>query len=216
MTTITINGNSYNLVTMPSSPGFTDIAVDMIDTVATVVSPFVPSQVQTQQWPGGDSWTAQVTLPPMTRAQASAWRGFLAELRGRANVFQLGDPVCCIPRGVARGVPLVDGSVTTNNQPTSTTLFTKGWIVSVARQLLRGDYLQIGYRLYMVCEDASSDDDGNMQVQVFPSIREQPADATPIVLVNTQGLFRLQSNKRGWSSSVTELTRLSLTAMEAR
>jgi hypothetical protein len=219
MTTITINGNDYTLVTMPSSLAASDVQVTMRDSVATVQSPYVPGQTQTQQWPGADTWSAQITLPPMPRAQAAMWKGFLAECRGEANVFQLGDPLAPGPLGTGQGIPLVDGSVGTNNAATSTTLFTKGWKPTTFRLLMPADYLQVGYRLYMVAGQTpiNSDGSGKAQIQVWPSIREQPTDGAAIILRNTTGLFRLAKNSRSWSTTARGKTStISVQAVEAR
>src|SRR5581483_3174765 len=148
MTTITIGSSSYSLVDMPVAPGFADISVSMNDTVAEVISPFTRQLPQVQEWPGGDWWEAQLTLPAMMREQAAPWIAFLAELRGKANVLQLGDPVAQNPLGMALGVPLIDNSVSGSNQPLTKTLNTKGWAPNQFRLLLPGDHLQIGYRLH--------------------------------------------------------------------
>ncbi|HUN99232.1 MAG TPA: hypothetical protein VMU69_23750, partial [Bradyrhizobium sp.] len=112
LTSITLpNGKSYNLVSLPSSPSPSDITLGMNDTVGEVVGAFDREQ-QEQLWPGGDWWDAQITLPPMPRAQAADWEGFLADLQGKLNVFQIGDPRADIPLGTALGVPVVTGTGT--------------------------------------------------------------------------------------------------------
>src|SRR5665213_1749528 len=168
MPTITIGGNTYTLITLPASPGFTDVAISMMDAVSVLPSPYVPSQVQTQAWPGADGWGAQLSLPKMTDIMAGQWRGFLAALRGAQNVFQLGDPLRPRPCGVASGTPVVDGTIGGGNAVTAVTLNTRGWLPSVYRQLLAGDYLQIGYRLYMVCAEVDADVNGKAQISVYP------------------------------------------------
>lgn len=45
-------------------------------------------------------WSARLTLVARSEAEKASWRGFLAELDGRANAFWLG-PWCCIPLPVA-------------------------------------------------------------------------------------------------------------------
>ena len=214
--TITLPSGTYTLITMPSSSGAAAIDFDMVDTVAVVPGVFVPSQVQTQDWPGADSWEATITLPPTNFKSAPAWKAFLAECRGMQNVFQLADPEALAPTGSAPGTPLVDGTVDTNNAVASTVLYTRGWTASQANILLPNDHLQIGYRLYMVCEAASSDSSGKSQIQIWPSLRDQPADGTGITLDNPMGLFRLASNRRGWKSSPQQLTAMSFKVAEVR
>lgn len=213
---ITIGANTYSLVPMPSSPAAKSVQLTAHDTVATVQSPFT-QQTQTQTWPGGDWWEAQITLPPMHRSQAAAWQAWLTQLRGMAGVFQLGIDGSTKPQGFPAGsVPVVDGSVATNNKQATTVLYTKGWNPSSYRLLLPGDYLQIEYRLYMCLDSVASDANGNAQINVYPSIRETPADGTAITLQHPKGLFRLSSNARTWNHDVTNLTSISFTAAEVR
>jgi hypothetical protein len=215
MTTITIGSNSYNLCAIPSSVRFAEIELGMSDAVAQVESPFTLIQ-QVQPWPGADRWDATVTLPPLSRAQAWAWEGFLAELQGRANVFQLGDPRAVDgPLGGAAGTPLVSTSGSAN-LPATTQLVTRGWTASTSRLLLRGDEFQIGYRLHRVCEQVNSDSSGDATLTIWPSLRETPADATPLVLNAPQGLFRLAANRRVIHSSPTRLTSISFQCVEVR
>jgi hypothetical protein len=213
MTTITINGQSYNLVTMPSSPGPSEIELGMSDAVSVFSSPFTGVQ-QTQQWPGGDNWDATITLPPMYLSTAWPWEGFFAELRGRANIFQLGDRRNTAPLGVGTGTPVVNTS--SDNLPMTTSLVTNGWTVSTSNLLLPGDKIQVGYRLYKVCEAVSSDGGGNATITVWPSLRETPTTGTSVILTNPVGIFRLTSNRRAIHWSPSQLTTCSFQAIEAR
>jgi hypothetical protein len=218
-TTITVGGNTYTLVSLPSYPCFSDIALSLTDNVAIVESPYIPQQSQTQAWPGGDAWAAQVQLPPMDRVTAAAWKSFMAECRGMMNVFQLGDQSAPQVLGDAsQNVPLVDGTSPSNNPYAGTTLFTKGWKPNQVRLLTPADYLQIGYRLHMVVGQAliNSDASGNAQIPIFPSLRETPPDGTPLILNRPVGLFRMAQNKRDWHTAVTQFTAISFKAIEVR
>lgn len=214
MQTITIDGNSYNLVSMPATPGPADIEIAMNDAVAVVTSPFT-RQEQTQTYPGGDFWDANITLPPMARSQAWPWEGFLAELRGRLNVFQCGDPRAATPAGSGAGAPVVSSSGL-DNLPMTWALATRGWTPSQAGVLLAGDHFQIGYRLHRVCENVNSDVYGTATLMIWPSLREMPEDGTPLILNAPQGLFRLSSNRRAAHASKQRLTSISLSFVEAK
>jgi len=215
MTTITIGSSSYNLCAMPSSPGFVEVELGMNDSVAVVESPFTLLQ-QVQQWPGADRWDATATLPPLKVATAWPWEGFLAELRGKANVLQLGDPWAANgPQGSAGGTPVAATSGSAN-LPATTSLVTRGWPASTSGILLPGDQFQIGYRLHRVCEIANSDSGGNATLTIWPSLRETPADGTTITLVAPKGLFRLASNRRAIHRSPQRLTTLSFQCIEVR
>jgi hypothetical protein len=101
-------------VALPTSPGLRSVEFNMNDAVATVTSPFT-GQTQTQVWPGADSISGTITLPPMNQAQAGNWIACLGELRGMANGFLLGDPMCSSPTGSGAGVPIVDMGVANAN-----------------------------------------------------------------------------------------------------
>lgn len=212
MTTITINGVTYNLVGMPRSISPVEVEFGMTDAIATVQSPYVPGQFQLQQWPGADLWDMTVTMPPLSDAIAADWEGFLAELRGMLNVFQMGDPRRKVPLGPALGVPVCSAG----NVASSTNLLTGGWTASIARILKRGDMLQLGYRLHKVCETVSSDASGLCTIPVWPSLREAPTVGQTVILHNPVGLWRLADNRRQSQASKLRLGSMSFRAIEAR
>lgn len=210
----TFGGSAFNLVTIPTTPGMASAEIAMNDAVAMFASPFSGVQ-QTQAFPGGDFWDCTITLPPMYRATAWPWEAFLAELRGKANVFQLYDPRCVSPIGSGKGAPLVATSGS-ENLPMTTSLTTRGWQPSTYRLLMPGDRFQVGYRLYMCCEQVNSDSNGDATITVWPSLRETPPDGTALVLRKPQGLFRLKDNRRVIQWSPSRLNTISLPAIEAR
>ena len=216
MATITLGGNTYNLIALPTNVGFSDITVTMEDSVAVVESPYVPSQAQTQIWPGADAWSFQATPPKMTQIDAAEWIAFLAALRGRSNVFQVCDPMRTKPCGVAKGAPVVDGTISGGNLVTATALDTRGWTPGIYRQLLAGDRLQIAYRYYMCVANVNSDDSGKAQISIWPSLRETPADGAVIQLANPMGVFRSADNKRSFHTTVDRLSQMSLSGTEVR
>jgi hypothetical protein len=214
-TSITIGTNTYSLVSMPSTPAPNNISLVMHDTVADTQSPFT-MQTQTQTWPGADWWEATISLPTMRRAQASTWLAFLAQTRGRECVFMVGDPSATAPLGFPRGIPVVNGSILGINPPTSTVLYTRGWIPSTHRLLLPGDYLQVGARLYLCLDNVFSDSSGDAGINIWPSIRETPPDGTPINFSRPQGLFRLSDNARTISADAIRLFGVSIRVQEVR
>lgn len=212
------NGASFNgalIVPVPLTPGVRSVELSITDTVATITSPFSLQSTQ-QAWLGGDLWEGTVTLPKMTRIQASQWIAFLMALRGSANCFLIGDPWSCAPQGLPRGVPVVDSSILTNNLPMTSTLVTRGWLANTVRHLEPGDYIQIGNRLHSLLKRVDSSGTGTATLQIYPSLREQPADGTPVITHNAKGLFRLATNKRTWSVDQTRLYGLSFRITEAK
>jgi hypothetical protein len=214
ITPITIGGNAVNLVSMPTSPGFKAIEFTMFDAVAVNTSAFT-GQVQSQAWPGADQWSATFTLPQLTPDQAREWAGFLMQLRGMENAFQVGDQSATTPRGSASGTPTVNNELN-GNAAMSQTLGTSGWTPGATGVLLRGDYIQIGYRLHSVLDDINADGNGDAILPIWPSLREVPTDGVPVITENTVGLMRLSENKRTYSTAVNRLSSMSFMAQEYR
>ncbi len=82
--------NTNNIVTMPTTPNFTDSDWSLVRTIGTTISPFTGQQ-KTQEF-ANTYFTAQLTLPPMKRSQAALWQSFLVNCKGPTNSFKLGDP----------------------------------------------------------------------------------------------------------------------------
>ncbi len=78
-----------DVITMPTTPAApAEITFSITDAVALNISPFTFQQ-QIQVW-GGKQRTASVSMPPLTKAQASAWVTFLDSCQGMAKAFQFG------------------------------------------------------------------------------------------------------------------------------
>jgi hypothetical protein len=212
--------NGWTIIDPPTTPGFRGIVLRMNDTVAETRSPF-SAQAQQQLWPGADWWEAEIEMPPLQPLQTAAWQSWFAALQGKTAVFQLGDPSRPQPQNpVHDSIPVcATGTLPSAvNLPGATALVTRGWLPNQKRLLLPGCYLQVGYRLHMVqwgdvvCSDAG----GNATITVWPTLREQPADATPVILNNPKGLFRLAANDRQVSIAVTGLAAAGFKCVEAR
>ena len=220
ITVLTVGGNAVNTVSVPLSPGARSIEWNSSDAVAMNVSPFT-GQTQTFAWPGADGLSGTVTMPPMTLAQADAWEAFLLECRGMSNPFLMSDPLHQSPRPgpagttVTHGAPVIDMSTGVNGIGT-TALATKGWTPGGHFLLQPGDYLQIGYRLHRNINMVTADGTGASVLSIWPSLRDLPTDGEAIILAKPKGLFRLATNKRTWSRSISRLTALSFPIMEYR
>jgi len=169
-------------------------------TVAISASSFThEQQVYVHQ---GEWWEADVQLPPMQRANAETWIGFLLALNGREGTFLMGDPVGETPRGIATGVPVVDGG-----SQTGKTLRTRGWTQNTAGILLSGDWLQFGSgssaHLHKMVQDADVDLGSPVldvaSLEIWPRLRSSPANGDAIIVSAAKGLWRLSSNVSQWS-----------------
>ena len=203
--------NGANIIALPAKPGFKDLKITQGNTVAVSTNPWTKQQ-QVYDWMAG-WWEVEVTLPPLTEAQARAWFGFFSELRGQTNVFLIGDPVCAKPTGTPRGAPLVNGS-----GQTGYSLDTRGWTANAPNVLNPGDYIQIGYRLYLNTETVSANSSGDATLSVWPQLRSEDAtflDGEAITTHNCVGLFRLKDNSQSWSTTEAKSYGFQFSAMEA-
>jgi hypothetical protein len=199
-------------LTLPSHTGIRGIELRATNAVAYSRSPFTFAG-QAFAYPG-QMWQADVTLPPMKRADAEQWIAWLVSLRGQLGTFLLGDPLGQTARGVATGTPLVNGA-----DQTGGSLVIDGATNSVTGWLKAGDYIQLGSngssRLHKVLTDANSDGSGNVTLDIWPSIRTAPADNAAVVVSNTVGLWRLSGNESSWSINEASIYGISFSAMEA-
>lgn len=136
-----------------------------------------------------ESLAIDVSLPPLERENAEPWIAFLLALRGPLGTFLAGDVAGKTPRGAASGTPRVNGA-----SQIGTSLVTDGWTPGVTNILKKGDWIQVGSRIYKNLNDVNSDGSGNATLDIFPRLRQSPADNDLILTNNTKGLFRLLSN----------------------
>ncbi|QMV19698.1 hypothetical protein GOB94_14100 [Granulicella sp. 5B5] len=216
ITTITLDGNAVTLVPLPSSPAPKSVSPWMSDSVALITSPFT-GQTQAQGSTGADLTGLMVTYPPLNPKQAAPLLAWLAEMRGMANAVQMTPPEYKGPQGAPSGTPTVNSTASGTNQAGSYTLVTRGWRASAANLLLPWDAIQFGYRLHRIgITSVSSDASGNATFNIYPSLREDVADGTPIITANPMGLYRLAQNKRDWVITPDFYTALSFPLVEYR
>jgi hypothetical protein len=150
----------------------------------------------------GQTWQADVTLPPMKRADAEQWIAFLVSLRGQFGTFLLNDPSGTAPRGTATTVNIT-GS--TGDSSVSTTM---------TGTLLAGDYIQLGSgadaRLHKVLQDQS----GSGTLEIWPALRADQSNVSAD-LTSAAGVFRLSSNEQSWSVNEASIYGITFGAMEA-
>jgi hypothetical protein len=189
---------------LPVSPGARGVTLTANFIVAQSASPFTAQQ-QVYEHPGS-WWSAQFDLPTMTRAQAEIWIAWLLALNGRSGSFLFGDPAGTAPLGNAGGSPIVNGAGQTGKTLT---------ISGLTGTLKAGDYFHIGsgltQRLYKNLTDQGP---GGVTLDIFPRLRESPANAAPLVLTNAQGAFALADNTTSWSIDNAKLYGLTFHAME--
>jgi len=190
---------SYPLA-LPSHTGIMSVELTAINAVAYSKSPFTfAGQAHAYS---GQTWQADVTLPPMKRADAEQWIAFLVSLRGQFGTFLLNDPSGTAPRGTATTVNIT-GS--TGDSSVSTTM---------TGTLLAGDYIQLSSgadaRLHKVLQDQS----GSGTLEIWPALRADQSNVSAD-LTSAAGVFRLSSNEQSWSVNEASIYGITFGAMEA-
>lgn len=194
----------------PTTIGFESITLRAVNAVATSQSPFTyKQQIISHQ---GQRWEASVSIPPVRRDLAAAWKAFLVSLKGQTGTFLLGDPDYATPRGLASTFP---GSPTITSQ-TGETISITGASSNKSNWLLAGDHIQIGTgsnaTLHMVLQDVSTGAGGSASIEIWPKLRGTRSGA--ITINNPKGLFRLASNVTEWSINNTSAYGISFDAVE--
>ena len=172
------------------SVGIQSMTMRLRSATAISQSPFTYDQQVYQHQ--GVRWEAEVTLPPMKRADAKQLEAFFAGLRGQANTFTLGNPLHnTTATGTATGA-------------TGATTVTGSFTGAVA-----GDYFQLGSALYIITEVNSSS-----SIDIMPPLRVS-ASSSPCDFTLPKGTWRLASNEIGWSINQASLYGFTFACVEA-
>lgn len=203
---------SYPL-SLPTATGLAQITFRMRDVIGVAESPFdLSSQVYDM---GGARWEADIVLPPMVKASADDWLGWIASLRGMFGTFLLIDPDHTSPRGTWAGTPLSNGSHAAGVRSIAMDGFTAGATVK------RGDRFSVGSgsttRYYMVAADATASGGGTLTLEIWPALRATLADNTALTTSSPACRMRLASNVREWTAApgVLSLYGLRFSCIEA-
>jgi len=199
-------------ISLPASPRERTIRITPRSVTAVAQSIYTLQQVVQVQ--AGQAWALDVDLPPMARPEAEPWVAALVSLNGAQGTFLMGPTIGATPLGIATGTPVVAGA-----GQTGATLDTGGWTASQTGILKAGDWLQLGSgsttRLHKVLVDADSDASGLATFDIWPALRESPADASAIVVNTAQGIWRLATSGAPWDIDSAAHYGVSFKAMEA-
>jgi hypothetical protein len=190
---------------LPTHTGIRQVDFRAVNAVAVSRSPFTLS-TQAHAY-AGQMWQADVTLPPMKRADAEQWVAWLVSLRGQFGTFLLGDPLSTAIRGTATSAT-ISGSAGANTVTAT---------VSNGATLLAGDMFQLGTgsdsTLHKVLVDFTGTGSG-ANLEIWPALRKTRSSAAAD-LTSPQGLFRLSSNETSWSVNEASAYGITFGAMEA-
>lgn len=170
-----------------------------------------PTTFQTTRYEfDGESWLVEVSYPLLKREEAAPFFAFLAALRGRNGTFLFGDTLLRVSLGNPGGTPQVNGA----GQTGSKELVTDGWTPSTL-VLKAGDFIQVGFCLYMVLADVTSSAGGAATIDVFPRVRTH-ADNAAVIFEDAVGLFRLVNEEQTIvDAGAAQFFNISFTAAEA-
>ena len=195
---------------LPAAP--TSVVWRQQSVAAKTESPFsLAQQIQVHQ---GERWVVELQYAPMVRAVGSIWEAWFAQANGMEGTFLLPAYGRKTARGSVPGTPQVNGA-----SQAGKSLLTKGWTATQTGILLPGDFIQIGTgltaRLYMNLVSADSDGGGLATLDIWPRLRESPADSATIVVSNAVGLFRLANNERPYDINSAIQYGIDFVAVEA-
>lgn len=168
--------------------GIQNMTLRLKSAVAMSQSPFTFDQ-QTYQHQGV-RWECEVTLSPMTRAEAKQVEGFLFGLRGMANTFKLGHPL---------HNTTATGTITGSANSDTVTASISGASV--------GDYFEYADHLYIITSISGS------TYGIMPPLRSSASSAT-VDFTYPKGTWRLATNDIQFNSDVAGIYTFTLPLVE--
>lgn len=167
-------------------------------------------QQQVNQYTGA-VWEAEITLPPMSYADAKKWEAFILSLRGMRGTFLMGNPLHTDLSGTATGIQL-DGQGVIRDTSINITGSASGTIKA-------GDYFQIGTgsdaHIHAVVQDETLDGTGAGSIDIEPPLRTTYADNTSLDFTLPKGVWRLSSNDIGWNIDTASMYGFTIPCIEA-
>lgn len=160
----------------------------------------------------GAAWEAEITLPPLTYAQARQWEAFILSLKGKYGTFLMGNPLHTGSSGTATNVVL-DGQALVRATEIDVTGASEG------QTLKAGDYFQIGTgldsHLHQVLQDVTFDASGDATIDIEPPLRSTHASGTALDFTLPKGIWRLSANDVGWSVDQASIHGIIIPCVEA-
>ena len=191
------------------SGGFASMSMRLRRSNAMTESVFTLQQ-QVYQYTGA-VWEAEITLPPMSYADAKAWQAFILSLRGMRGTFLMGNPLDVSATGTATGVQLNGAGAVR-----STYINISG---SAGGTLKAGDTFSIGSgddtHIHTVMQDVTLDGSGLGAIDIEPPLRTTYADNTTLDFTLPKGVWRLASNNIGWDINQASLYGFTIPCIEA-
>ena len=167
-------------VAFPTGIGIQSISLRLRKSVAMTESPFTFKQ-QTYDF-GSARWEAEVTIPPLSPAQARLFEAFLASLEGQKGQFTMGHP-----QHTSTFTNTVTGSLGNDVCNFSgSTVITAGTYFSVAGAVSTTKHL------HLVVNSSN-------QPTIQPPLRKAYSNSA-VEFTAPVGTWRLASNEVGWTT----------------
>jgi len=146
--------------------------------------------------PTSEFWQCTATLTPADDRDRRAIDALLRKLRGKRNKIRLYDP-SRVRLGAGATGPTVNFAAAA--AAGDMTIQLTGFLPNEAIGLAADDVLGVGENLYAVSDDAPTDADGNITLNVLPPMRQGAAIGDPVTLASDDiesitgptGLFQL-------------------------
>ena len=192
---------------IPTTVGFSSVEFGLENNNQVFESP-LSNSIQVTELTGA-RWYATFNLPPMKKANALEYIGFLQRLQGRVHSFSGYDPNHRSPSGtIAGSTLLVNGA-----SQTGTSLVLDGGANSTL-VLKAGDFFSVNSELKMVTADATTDGSGDVTVNFVPSLRASPSNDASITTTNPVCTMKLTGDSTTYSINTSSIYGISFSGVE--
>ena len=179
------------------SVGIQSMSMRLRRVVAVAESPFtLDTQVYTHQ---GARWEAEISLPPLTHAEAKSIEGFIVGLKGREGTFTFGNPL--------------DTSTLSDNTVSSAAIRAESFTLgSGTAAVSAGTYFELNNYLYCVTSDKAA---GATTLSFQPPLRSAVTSSLVVKYNLPTTTWRMSANDVGWSINEASIYGFSFSCVEA-
>ena len=179
------------------SVGIQNIQMRLKRAVAVSESPFsYDTQTYVHQ---GARWECEVTLPPLTYAEARSVEAFIIGLKGQSGTFTFGHP-------------LHTSTATVNTNADALIRAEQISLGGTSTAVDAGTYLQLGDYLYITTTSKNS---GIGLIGIQPPLRTAVSNGTVVDFTLPKSLWRMASNDISWSTDTAAMFGFTFAFVEA-
>jgi len=180
------------------SVGIQNINMRLRRAIAVNESPFsYEQQVYEHQ---GARWECEVTLPPLSYAEARSVEAFIIGLKGQSGTFTFGHPLHNTTG--ASVSPLGTAAIRSEQFACD----------SNSTSVAAGTYFQAGNYLYVCTEDKAA---GSSDLKFQPPLRAALAGSAQLDFTSPKSLWRMAANDISWSTDTASMYGFTFAFVEA-